>query len=104
MPLLGAGRLVAWLILCLCLTSLTTHFIADGLAQLGFGLEACLCVSQPESLESTEPCDPDSSFVTPSPAHAGHRSSLHVTLSAPEWRAHSQTISPHLPPPKTRTA
>jgi hypothetical protein len=96
--------MVAWLTLCLCLCSLTTHFIADGLSRLGFVREACVCVSPPESGEGAETCDPDSSFVLPRPAHTGHQSGLRLTLAAPAWRALSQTISPRLPPPKTRIA
>jgi len=94
----------AWLTLCLCLSSLTAHFIADGLAQLAFVWEACVCVSQPEALETTETCDLHSSFVLPRPARAGHQPGLRLALVAPEWRAHSHTISPRLPPPKTSVA
>jgi hypothetical protein len=96
--------MVARLTLCLCLCSLTAHFMTDGLGQPALAREACACVSQPEAREAAETCDPHSSYVLPRPALASPQLSLHLALAAPGWRACSQPISPTLPPPKTQSA
>jgi hypothetical protein len=96
--------MVTCLTLCLCLCSLTAHFVADGLGQRALAREACACASQPEAREAVETCEAHSSFVLPRPALVGPQSSLGLTPAASGWRACSHTLSPGLPPPKTQAA